>query len=372
MGTKSQYISVATNSEGFHGCRVVSGNIPVAPFPMYEKMWVTGQSCELLQFPLSATGNVAPTINIQGTNNFEGPEGNNFSLTDEADVDNAGNQYVLGSFLKPGGIIYWFVMVFPPGVTGNVLPARTITGTNTGFNNYLASGIWGGLCVDSNQNIYVGLGNTIRKFVAGATGNASPSIFVQSSMFGADNTSNQAIMSLTYDVVRNWIWVTFGGGQNGGPALPPGVAAYDISGNLQVVLRYSGIGPTFQSLPWQTAIGPDGSVYISDLFADNGLGSVIIFEPNNFATPSRTLTDSTGLWSVGAFGIAVDANGIIYVATGVATGSINNTIYSYPANSNGDVHGTNLTAINGNLTELTSLINPGDDTQPLKLRLSVK
>lgn len=361
-------MSVASVSEPHHDCRVTPGTPPLPPFPKYTKIWVVGESCELLQFPLSATGNVAPTVNIQGTNNFEGPEGNDFSLTYEADVDSGGNKYVLGNYETNGTPnIVWFVMVFSPGQTGNAVPVRNITGSNTVFGTYLGSGVWAGLCVDSNDNIYVGVGNKILKFIAGSNGNATPSLLVQSSSFGDDNTSNQAIMSLTFDAVRQWIWVPFGGGRNGGPGLAPGVAAYDLSGNRQALINYASF-----VLPWQVAIGPDGSVYVSDLFSNNGAPNVFIFSSGDFTTPTRTLYDSAGLWSgnVAALGLAVDSSGIIYISVAIATGSIDNTIYSYPANSNGDVFGTNLTAINGALTDLSHLLD-NSPTQPLKLRGSV-
>jgi len=60
--------------------------------------------------------------------------------------------------------------VYPPGASGNVAPARTISGINTGLNSPA------GIALDSAGNLYVtnNSGNSITVFAPGATGNVAP------------------------------------------------------------------------------------------------------------------------------------------------------------------------------------------------------
>src|SRR5580658_4097079 len=83
-----------------------------------QNVYVT-QADSVLIFPITASGNVAPTTTISGTNT---------TITDphHSAFDTAGNLYLTSSASNS-------VLVYPPSASGNVAPTTTISGANTGF-----------------------------------------------------------------------------------------------------------------------------------------------------------------------------------------------------------------------------------------------
>jgi hypothetical protein len=89
-------------------------------------------------FPLAASGNVAPTRTIAGTNTGI------HNITGIA-LDAQGELYVADG---GAGTVAGSIFVFKSGATGNVAPIRTITGTNTQITSPSS------IAVDSDGTIY--------------------------------------------------------------------------------------------------------------------------------------------------------------------------------------------------------------------------
>jgi len=77
----------------------------------------------ILGWPLTANGNIAPTIQITGSNTGVGTGARGIAF------DSAGNLYV--SNLNAARTAT-SILVFAPGGNGNVAPIRTIAGSNIG------------------------------------------------------------------------------------------------------------------------------------------------------------------------------------------------------------------------------------------------
>lgn len=367
MGTKSLFMSVASNSEPHHDCRVTPGTPPSPAFPPYNKLWVSGSSCELMSWPLNANGNVAPTINIQGSNTtLTGPLGSNNSFTYAADVDTDGTQYSLGYWaVTSGSGAQYFISAFSGGATGNIAPIRRVVINNAPVTSYGGELGFGGLCVDGHGNIYVGVGHWIYKFATTANGTVNGTAFVTANAIWGSTLDTHGITSLYFDVVRQVIWASY---QMDQADVQPEIVGYNLDGSNYATVTYGGnfIQPT------QCAIGPLGELYVADVAAGpSHNGAVYIFTPPNFNTPSATLYDGSNLWNVGYLGVGADLNGIIYVSAGnTNTPAGDGQIFSYPKGSNGNVHGTNLTDITGAATFLGNM-QDGTVTWPAQIRLSV-
>jgi sugar lactone lactonase YvrE len=106
-----------------------------------------------------ASGNAVPIRTITGSNT--GMSGAYFDA-----VDSSGRLYVANAFGNGS------VTVYAAGANGNAAPIATIAGTNTGLFNAAPEGI----AVDSNGLIYVTTagGNAILVFAANANGNVAP------------------------------------------------------------------------------------------------------------------------------------------------------------------------------------------------------
>lgn len=364
MGTKSLYMSVAAVSEPHHDCRVTPGTPPLPSFPPYTTFLVSGSSCELMSWPLNANGNVAPTINIQGSNTtLTGPLGDDASFSYASDKDTDGTMYVLGVWTiahSPFDTFQYFISAFSAGSSGNIAPARRIVINNAQVLAAIDELPWGGLCVDGHGNVYVGLGHFIFKFATTASGTVTGDVFVTST--GGDTYINdQGITSLYFDVVRQVIWATYFQSQN---YTGPVIVGYNLDGSIYSTVTYSGINQ-----PMQIAVGPDGSLYIADQAAGpRNTGAVFVLTPPTLAI-SATLYESANNWNFTYLGVGVDLSGKIYVSVGNtgAPGGVGR-LFSYPKGSNGDVAGTQLTEITGAATFLSNMIS-GAVTFPAQIRL---
>lgn len=315
-----------------------------------------------MSWPLSATGNIAPTINIQGSaTSLTGPQGDDFSFTYAVDVDTQGYQYALTYWaLNPSGTQY-AVCVYAPNATGNVAAIRRFEPTN--LTTLTVESAYGGICVDYTGNCYVGIfdnsnsNNYIYKFPATSSGSVTGTIFV--SIPSTDSKwGKPGIASLYFDAVRAWIWVCMNGGSGG----VTGLIAYDLNGVQQAYMT-----PAILVNPTQIAIGPDGNIWVADTAVSTPPFPAAILEFGlNASVATRELTVSDNSWAVDYLGVGVDQNGIIYVSTGHGQSA---KVQTYAANANGNVTGTYLTQITGAATYLATMVS-GAVTFPAQLRLS--
>jgi hypothetical protein len=157
---------------------VGSGNI-------YVFNWQEGTSAAPIAiFSATDTGNVAPSGTIGGP-----LTGITFDGVGGIATDSSGNVYISASGAQGGSIL-----VFPPTATGDVAPARTISGSSTQL------GYLGGIRLDPVGNIYVisvdihGENPTVLKFSATASGNTAPtSSFTSSTWTRPDNYISLAV-----------------------------------------------------------------------------------------------------------------------------------------------------------------------------------
>ena len=293
-------------------------------------LWVVGSSCELLQFPLTANGNVAPTLNIQGaltqlTSLLVNGDDKSFSYA--VDFDATGNQYVAAFKEIAGGTgLQYFFTVYAPGATGNIAPIRYVHGSNTGFDAILSQAGHAGICLDDSELTYVGIFDKVYRFPAASDGNAVGTVFLSGLV---SDITLALISSLRFDPVRRWIWISICevGSLNRGLNK---ILAYDLNGVLQVTLTDS----TNWIRPYQVTIGPDLSIYVIDLAEISRNITVFVYAPNSTgdSLPVRmmTLPDT----NTNPLGVAVDSNGVVYAA---ALGSKGSSLYVYPAGANDPV-----------------------------------
>ena len=107
-------------------------------------------------YPVTATGNIAPTITITGA-------ATGLSEAHAVALDSAGKIYVTNGTGNS-------VVVYAANATGNASPTVTIAGAATTINHP------NGIAIDSSGKIYVGNNNvpSVTIFAAGATGNVAP------------------------------------------------------------------------------------------------------------------------------------------------------------------------------------------------------
>jgi len=130
---------------------------PCAIWINNNRMYITLESGNVVVFPTSATGNVAPSLTINGfTNNVTDPS---YVVTDPAGT----TVYVANSYAPPYSIQEFSA--------SNGQFIGSITGTSTG-GAFTSSNEPNGLAVDTSGNLYVGSSNKVLVFAPGASGNA--------------------------------------------------------------------------------------------------------------------------------------------------------------------------------------------------------
>lgn len=108
----------------------------------------------ILGWPKETNGNIAPTFVLSGVNT-------GFSFPTAISFDSSGNMYVTDSGLGE-------VLVFSAGASGDVAPLNTIGGGNTQIQSP------NGIGLDSAGNIFVSNHTTVTIFDPSATGNVVP------------------------------------------------------------------------------------------------------------------------------------------------------------------------------------------------------
>jgi Ubiquitin-activating enzyme E1 FCCH domain len=364
--TQGLFMGVCVTTEEIGQCGMIQGSVPPNPnpavFPTVTKMWVPGSSCEVMSWPLTANGNIAPTINIQGSStDLTGPLGDDASYTYAVDVDSAGVQYAFTYWaLSSPTSGQYAVCAFANGATGNIAPLRRFIPTELSTLYSLVGELPNaGICVDNLGYFYVGVfngtNNLIYKYPTSSSGSGSGTLFATIAY------ADFGITSLYFDVVRAWIWVSVAAGIRGTPL----ILAFDLSGTQQVSMTPSEIFAITQ-----VSIGPDGHIWAAEpQIGGGGSGGFLEYELNG-TSAIRTLTSSDNSFNRNNLGIGLDQNGIIYVSIG-NTGSTSGIgiLRTYPANANGDVVGLQITDVQGAATYLSNMVD-GAITYPMQIRLT--
>jgi hemin uptake protein HemP len=277
--------------------------------------------------------NEAPIASIAGSQ----------TLLDEPDaiaLDSHGNIYVANLF---GGHAEFFdsgrLTVYAAGSNGNVAPATTISGDKTGL------GLPVGIAVDSSGNIYsanavnADIGGKLKRFTsitvysAGSKGNAPPIATI------AGNNANLSPGGIAVDSSRN-IYVT--------GAFSIEMFAAGSNGNVPPALTITGPNPP-SSFPGAIALDSGRDIYVLN-YGLTGVDSVTVYPAGSSgdAVPIATITSNfTGI--NGAYGVALDSVGNIYVIN--ANVQSGGSVAIYPAGS--DATGSPpVSTITGNNTGL--------------------
>ncbi len=274
-------------------------------------------------YPVTGNGNVAPSININGSNPalFE-PDG--------IALDSKGDVYVVN---ETGGLSgNGSVTEYAAGHTGNATPIATISGPDTDLDDPQF------IALDSQANIYVtnftgtlgpidGGGITI--YPAGSDGDTTPMATIYSSTvlgplvnpigIAVDQVSGNIFVATLQDGIIEYP------PESNGAATPTAV----IAGSN------TGLGNAAFGLPEGLALNPvNGDIYVA-----GSLGAILAFPAgsNGNIQPNADIRGpATGLSE--AQGVAVDSSGTIYVTNPIGSTEIPfGTITVYPPGSNGNV-----------------------------------
>jgi hypothetical protein len=166
-------------------------------------------------YAAGATGNVAPTGTISGSNTgLFYPFGITLDSSKKTYVTNYNGQSVT---------------VYAAGAKGNVAPIRTISGSNTGLFYPI------GIVLGKTGKIYVAnsSGASVTVYAAGASGNVSPLQTI-----GGSNTGLNGPQGIALDSTGKIYVANFGGGSNGNGAVT--VYAASANGNVAPLRTISG------------------------------------------------------------------------------------------------------------------------------------
>jgi sugar lactone lactonase YvrE len=259
----------------------------------------------VLTFPTAANGDVAPASSVSGDDTgLSQPKG--------VALDSSGNIYVTN-------IVNNSITVYPAGSTGNASPSATISGLSTGLVNPA------GIVIDSTGRIYVtNSNNSVTVYAAGSTGNVAPAATITGLSTGLVTP-----IGITLDSASN-IYVASSGNNS------IVVFAAGSTGNATPTAVISGLS-TGLATPSGIALDGSGDIYVTNAVSAPS-ASVLEFaagSTGNVAPTSSISGSNTGL-SV-PFGIALDAADNIYVANSGVSGILGNSITVYAADSNGNV-----------------------------------
>jgi hypothetical protein len=221
------------------------------------------QDRRILIFPKSSNGNVAPAV-LGGSNvPVQSSEG--------LAVDSSGRLYVSDYTAKA-------IYVFAAGATGNTAPIRTIAGSATGLTEPV------GMSLDSHGHLYVAqLRNDtapIEEFAANANGNAAPIATI-----GGNHTKLLGVQSVVLDK-HDRIIVPNSGSVD--------IFAAGSQGNVAPTKIIKGSNTTIVD-PVTAGTDPNASIYVTNTIdIQHAKYSLIVFDSNanGNVAPARIISGS--------------------------------------------------------------------------------
>jgi hypothetical protein len=262
-------------------------------------------------YDAGANGNVSSIARIEGSNTA-------LSEPDAVDVDASRNIYVAnfsGGVSKDGS-----VTVYAAGANGNIVPIRTIAGSNTELH-----APWS-MALDASGNVYVTNLPSVRKpdrvtvYAAGANGNVAPIRTIAGSNTGLGSPSGIALDASgnIYVTTNSYSVNIYGAGANG-----------DVKPIRTISGAYTGL-----DTPKGITVGASGKVYVTNTYG-GGLGcfgSVTVYAAgaNGNVRPVQNICGKLTRMGEPA-GVALDVAAHIYVLN--ESGSV--TVF--PADANGDL-----------------------------------
>lgn len=257
----------------------------------------------LTSFTADQSGNVAPVSVVSG---------NQTSLNNAVALaaDAQKNVYVVTQIA---------ILVFPPGASGNVAPARTIVGTNT----LASTDVFAGITVAADGTIYAAaelISGTARNpkievFAPNANGNVAPVRTITGPTTTMSAVLSMASSSTQIAVADATQYALFFDPQASGDVAP------------QRSLK------TAAGLAVQIALGAGGDLWVADWNFSTSSAVHWASGAQGTATPLGTLAGaSTKITAIG--GVAVDADGNVWVANADPAGA---AILEFAPDSAGDV-----------------------------------
>jgi beta-lactam-binding protein with PASTA domain len=303
----------------------------------------------------SGTLNEAPIATIAGSNTgLQNPQGIAIDASGRIyvanDVPNSGVQGGDPGILIAGGYITVYA-ANPHGVL-NEAPIATLTPAVSSQASQLP-GFPAAVAIDASGMIYLATGD----FGAGGGGAVSvyaadPSGSFTGTPLGTVNTVSFSFTGVAVDAATN----IYAANPYAGTDAPPSITVYanpngTVTGSPLATITGSNTG---LNAPFGVALDANGKIYVANI-SQNSMPSITVYP----ATPSGTLNEApiatiagtdTGLNAPTS--VAVDANGLIYVGNGGGSVTV------YDANPDGTLNETPIATITGSNTGLSTADAP--------------
>src|SRR5271163_319799 len=252
-------------------------------------------------YTAGGNGNIAPIATISGiATGLAYPEG--------IALDSDRNIYVANLYTANTATSLKYspsITVYAAGSDGDASPISIIAGNNTGLSNP------SGIGLDSNRNLYAmgyldNVGYSVNVYPAGSDGNVAPAATIAGADTGLDDPSGIVLDSGGSLYVLN---------SYGGPADSGSVNVYR-AGSSGDAVPFSTMTSNFTGLDFASGITVDstGNIYVANhLGGGEENGSIAIYPAGSYATspPLATIAGSnTGLSN--PFGIGLDSSGNIF------------------------------------------------------------